>query len=164
VPTGEALIVVDDTAYVGDAGNFAAVDLEDGTELWTSLTNGSRLCHAGDTLYCIWSRGTLTALEDDTGEPRFEVEETFGNIDDLLALDETLLVGGDGVLVGYDPATGDIEWERATDRGGKVAFAVADGRLYVGGKYPLETYGPREGWDAIRRDGPKRLGHGGGPE
>ncbi|WP_306059645.1 outer membrane protein assembly factor BamB family protein [Natronococcus wangiae] len=164
VPDQSALVVADGRAYVGGERGVAAVVLEDGSELWTSDAPGETLCHAGDTVYCGESRyGTLTALENDTGERRFELEESFHRVWDPLALEDVLLVGDHGMLRGCDPATGAVEWERNIGGNGDVYPAVADERLYVGGPGPLETYGPREGWDAVRHDGPQQLERGIGP-
>jgi outer membrane protein assembly factor BamB len=106
----------------------------------------------------------LVALDADTGETLWTVGVDEGDIVyDLLPVGESLLVGRHGWLEARSVRTGERRWRTDVGGTGDVYPAVVDGRLYVGGPGPLETYEPRTGWATVTTDGPKQVALGHGP-
>lgn len=162
---GARFVVEGETVYAGRESGVTAFDLETGDRRWERDQPAVDLCVRDGRLYCGGGRdGDIAAFDTADGTPDWVVEMEPGRRTyDLLAVDDTLLVGRHGSLEGVDPATGERRWKTNVGGLGDVCVAVADGALYAGGPGPLELYRPREGWNAVVEAGPKQVAEGRGP-
>lgn len=160
-----ALVVEGDVVYAGGEDGVAALALESGDHRWEREHPAVDLCVRDGRLYCGGGRdGDIAALDTADGTTVWSVVTDPGRrVYDLLAVDDTLLVGRHGSLEGVDPASGERRWRTNVGGLGDVCPAVAHGTLYVGGPGPLELYRPREGWNAVLNAGPKQVAEGRGP-
>lgn len=159
------LVVAGETLYAGRENGVVAFELASGNHRWKRDRPAVDLCVRDGRLYCGGGRiGDIAALDPDTGERVWSVETEPGRRTyDLLSIGNLLLVSRHGSLEGYDPATGERRWQTNVGGLGDVGPAVAGGTLYVAGPGPLETYRPREGWNAVLTPGPKQVAEGDGP-
>lgn len=154
------VVVGEGRVFAGNESYTVAVDPEDGTRLWTSEVPGERLCYRNGVLYSSDGTDIIAALDGETGETRWTVTPEASNaVHDLLVARQNIFVGEDGTLTARDTTDGTPRWRIEMDYSGPVYPALADGRLYVGGPGPLETYRPRTGWNAVLNDGPERAVH-----
>jgi outer membrane protein assembly factor BamB len=134
-------VIVGDAVYVGNvSGRTAALDVADGSTLW-SVREGavSAPWPAGDSLFLVNDLGQLLRLDAGTGAviwrvalPRAErnrgVTAFFGP---LLAGGRLIVASSDGGLLQFDPATGAALGAVALPSGAASAPVVAGSTLYI---------------------------------
>src|SRR5262245_6808447 len=108
-------IYFDGEVYVGDDGGAVhAIRASDGVPLWETRVM-ARIFHApfvdAEGIYCTSEPQGVTALNRRNGVRRWQAHVDRPGAP--LKVGRTLYVaGGDGVIYGFDAATGDVRWER----------------------------------------------------
>lgn len=131
--------VVANRKMVYAAGNgIAAVDRTDGTVLWRSDRAGGPLAVRDGVVFVAPGHdaaadgGALRAIGTDGVERwnrRLESGNEPSHVDSLLVADDTLFVGGQGILQAYGSADGRPRW--STEGGPHTNLLVTDGRLHA---------------------------------
>lgn len=151
----------DDRGDPDTRGTVHAVDLDDGTEVWTRRLGESGRFNpvgapvVGDGLvYVPTGTGPLVALEPETGEEVWRFDPDGGVQASPALADGRLYVGClDGTLRALDAATGEEEWTGGTERtdgGGAYYGGPTVGRR---GVYAVGSEGEVASWT---RDGRER--------
>ncbi|RQG95103.1 outer membrane protein assembly factor BamB family protein [Natrarchaeobius chitinivorans] len=104
-------------------------------EGWTTDLAGSvgSPVLARDTVFVGTSRGTLYALEADTGRRRWVVETISAtDLAPIVTRDLVAFATAGGTVHAVDPATGDPRWETDLPGGATTPLSYSDGRFYAG--------------------------------
>lgn len=135
--------IAEDRLYVGGRdGRVYAIDIEDGSEVWTYQTDGLIVSspHVADGRVFIGSNdGHVYALDTEDGsvEWSFQVDpdQGFGDVwSSPTVADGTVYFGGrDTNIYAVDAETGDLEWEQTDPEDWIVSCpTIADGTVYIG--------------------------------
>jgi outer membrane protein assembly factor BamB len=129
-------VIEDGIVYaVGNSGRIIATAAANGERLWShSIASVQTPWVAGDAIYLVDVNGRLMALARASGEVRWAVKLPGGTHiwnGPVLAGGKLWLVSAEGLVVGADPATGNVVGQRSLDAKVLVSPIVADGRLYL---------------------------------
>ncbi|MEL6685092.1 MAG: PQQ-binding-like beta-propeller repeat protein [Pseudomonadota bacterium] len=140
-------VIVGDRVYIGNfGGRTAAINLDDGTRLWTA-TEGSvnPVWPVGEAVFLINEVNELVRLDAQTGNPvwrtslpTFEDEErtqrqkrVFAHFGPVLAGGRLTVTSSDGLIRQFDPTSGALMGELELPGGAASGPVVAGQTLYV---------------------------------
>ncbi len=140
-------VIVGDRVYIGNfGGRTAAINLDDGTRLWTA-TDGSvnPVWPVGEAVFLINEVNELVRLDAQTGNPvwrtslpTFENEErtqrqkrVFAHFGPVLAGGRLIVTSSDGLIRQFDPTSGALIGELELPGGAASGPVVAGQTLYV---------------------------------
>lgn len=124
--------------YLAQSSTTAALDAVTGQVLWTARRGGSAMVIAERRVYL--SSGWV--LDADTGKEitQYKLSFTGGT---MLQAGSTIFISSGSRTLAFNRLNGATYWEAQV---GGESLAVADGKLYVGGKYALDLTTGKEIW------------------
>ena len=140
-------VIVGDRVYIGNfGGRTVALDLQDGSRIWTATEGAvSPVWPVGNAVYLINDINELVRLDATSGDPvwrvalpTFEDEErtrrqkrVFTHYGPVLAGGRLIVTSSDGLIRQFDPTSGALVGEIALPGGAASGPVVAGQTLYV---------------------------------
>ena len=139
-------VIVGNRVYVGNfSGRIVALDLTDGSRLWTAPEGAiSPVWPVGDAVFLINDLNELVRLNATTGDPVWRVglpnftdgktarqRAVFGHYGPILAGGRLIVTSSDGVIRQFDPTSGVLIGTVDLPSGAATAPVVAGQTLYV---------------------------------
>ncbi|TMV66530.1 quinoprotein, partial [Thioclava sp. BHET1] len=140
-------VVVGNTVYVGNSGGqLSALDADDGTQIWTKREGvAGPVWPAGNSIFVVSDQAKLQRLDARTGDKIWAVDlpyyvpvkkrknrlAIYVNYGPIIAGNRLWVSCSDGVLRGFDPASGKLVASVALGAGAASAPVVAGGVLYL---------------------------------
>jgi outer membrane protein assembly factor BamB len=139
-------VVVGNTVYVGNqSGRTMALDLDSGAVRWDAREGSyGPVWPVAGAVFLLNDRGELVRLDAATGERVWGVElpyytrdrerrraEIYAHYGPVLAGGRLIVASNDGVIRGFDPASGELVEQVEIPRGATTSPVVAGGTLYL---------------------------------